>query len=683
MPGVGTATGQAGPTGVAPLRIDTPGSGQAWLVGGVPTDVGGTFTLSFYAKAAPPPDGDGDEQTSGRATSLQARLYPVDADPWWVAPYVQDVPVTGEWQRFSHTVDLPAAADGFHLFQLVATGPGPGVLIDGLMVEAGDAMSDFARAAPVELGLTSPMPLGVYEQDEPIRLTLSAWGELARLDRVTVRLTDGRGDVHEQTVRPERDGSLATAAVTADTDALPLGPIRVEARAFDADGNAVSPYEEVVLHRVRAPRQAGERLPDSPFGTHLWLDRQDDIDAAARLGFRWVRLFEGLDWPTIEPREGEFAWDATDRLFRQLDAHGFSVLAILGTTPQWAQPTDRGIETIKSGYWRKKAVPRSIDEYRDYVARVAERYAGRVQAYEPWNEPFWARFFTGRVENGQPVRGTPEQYVAIQRAAAEAIRSHDPDALLVWNTGSAYDREDAVANDRAIAAAGGLDPAVADLVSYHDYAGANAPAGFPGDLASTTHPAAVKRLLAEAGRPDLPVWESESGSTPATPSGNWYDHAVPAGRHAEALDTADRLVRLYVSRLAAGVDKWFLYTFSAQKDFRPTYDMLAPDGHLPPWGPALSNLFWHLEGKAFDRTVELPGPVYAYLFRSNDEQVAVLLPQNGVNWTLADPPDAVAVRDWYGNDLQPGKTDPHRPTYLTFPPDANAAALLPTLIKAP
>ena len=576
--GTGTATdpdAPLGPTGVAPIRVAAPDGGHESLYLSVPTEVGGTFTFSFHARTA---DGSGAEPGK-----LGARLYPNLADPWWVGPYVTNVEVSGDWRRYSHTVELPPAGEGFHVAELVLAAGGPDVLIDGLMVEAGDEAGPFVRAAPVELGITADKPLGVHYEDEPVALELNGWGDVGAAAAVSVTTYDASGDVHRQEVElPEPQDGVASAAVTLGGD-LPLGPVRVEAVAVDSGGGEVSPTEEIVLHRVRRPRRAGEFLPDSPFGVHLWPGRPDAADAAARLGFRWVRAFEGVDWPSVEPREGEYRWETMDRQLADLEPHGFGVMGILGTTPEWARADVPGAEAF-GGYWVKKVKPADPAVYGRYVAAVAERYAGRVHAYEPWNEPFWARFFVGDVAGGERVRGTPADYAALHTAAADAVREHAPGTLMVWNTGGAYEREDARANDRAIAALGLLDPKYTDVITVHDYGGSSAPAGFPGDLASTKHPEAAQALLREFGRPEVPVWDSESGLPPGQPTGNLYRHAVPAGREATTLDQADNLVRVYVSRLAAGLDKWFLYTFSARTAYRPTYDLLAPDGHVPAFG---------------------------------------------------------------------------------------------------
>ena len=644
-PLIGSNPNVTGPTGVPAIRFGMSGVKAAKqdvsLYASVPVEVGGTFTLTFWAKK----DGPGER-------AVQARLYPNDANPWWTPQYSQGYKLSDQWQRITHTVDLPAAAEGFHVAQLVVDGAGPDVLVDGLMVEAGDKAGTFARVGVVELGLTDAKPLGVHFDDEPLEFAVSGWGDLAKLDHVDLTITPSDDRPMQKSVKPAGEG-VASASVTLDAASLPYGQVLIEATAVDAAGKAISPVEELVVHKVRRPRAEGTALNDSAFGVHVWPGSPQEVAAAERLGFRWARLFEATEWPTAEPTKGQFDWAEPDKFLDELEAHHFGVLAILGLTPDWAR-TAGDFDSL-GGYWAKKGLPADVAEYGRYVAAVAARYKGRIDVYEPWNEPFWARFFTRSVQDKVPVRGTPAEYAALHKAAADAIRAADPDARVAWNSGGGYDTEDAMNNDRRIAELGVLDKRYTDVLTVHDYGGVTAPAGFPGDFASTKHPLAARALARDFGRPDMPIWDSESGMPPAQPKGSWYRHAAPVGRRAVALDQAEQLVRVYVSRLAAGEDKWFLYTFAARTAYRPTYDMLAPDGHLPPFGDTLSNLFWHLEGTHFRESFAPADGLNAYGFSGDGRSVVVLLPAGGGEaYHFGKLPAGVAARDWYGNDLAAG-----------------------------
>ena len=57
----------------------------------------------------------------------------------------------------------------------------------------------------------------------------------------------------------------------------------------------------------------------------------------------------------------------------------------------------------------------------DYCGAIATRYAGRIAAYQIWNEPNLAREWGGH----SPSAG---EYVELLRVCSEAIRAADPQA---------------------------------------------------------------------------------------------------------------------------------------------------------------------------------------------------------------------------------------------------------------
>ena len=65
-----------------------------------------------------------------------------------------------------------------------------------------------------------------------------------------------------------------------------------------------------------------------------------------------------------------------------------------------------------------------VQSYARFVARVADRYRGKVGAYVIWNEPNLAVEWAGRAPD-------PAGYVALLCAAGAAIHEADPEALVV------------------------------------------------------------------------------------------------------------------------------------------------------------------------------------------------------------------------------------------------------------
>ncbi len=145
---------------------------------------------------------------------------------------------------------------------------------------------------------------------------------------------------------------------------------------------------------------------------------QGDAGAFAALadtGSRWARHF--VHWGSVEPA-AKGAYDtgilnAFDSVVAQDLAAGASPLFVVTGAPAWA-----------SGSADPNAPPVDARHYADFVGFLAARYAGRVRAYEIWNEedePIW---WTGAPE--------PARYAGLLNAAYGAIKAADPAAIVVF-----------------------------------------------------------------------------------------------------------------------------------------------------------------------------------------------------------------------------------------------------------
>jgi Glycosyl hydrolases family 39 len=135
--------------------------------------------------------------------------------------------------------------------------------------------------------------------------------------------------------------------------------------------------------------------------------------------FKAWRLWDtGTRWSDLEPSQGQWYFGRLDQLVLLAASHDVDVLLCLGQTPRWASSDpDAGSDDRKG----QMAPPKDMDDWRDYVRRVATRYRGKIQAYEIWNEPNLSEFYTGDVET----------MVQLTREAAQIIHSIDPAASVV------------------------------------------------------------------------------------------------------------------------------------------------------------------------------------------------------------------------------------------------------------
>jgi hypothetical protein len=135
------------------------------------------------------------------------------------------------------------------------------------------------------------------------------------------------------------------------------------------------------------------------------------------------RLWDaGVTWAALEPRRGSFSWSTLDAAVDAAEQQGEQVVLTLGMTPTWASSEP----TLPSAYGDgATAMPSQMEDWDAYVTAIATRYAGRIQAYEIWNQP----------ENPAYWAGDPgEMGIQLTELAEEAtacIHSIDPSALVV------------------------------------------------------------------------------------------------------------------------------------------------------------------------------------------------------------------------------------------------------------
>ena len=139
-----------------------------------------------------------------------------------------------------------------------------------------------------------------------------------------------------------------------------------------------------------------------------------------------TRLWDArTTWLHLEPADDQWAWTTLDAHLAKAEREGVDdVTLVLASTPRWAatRVTPDDAPWLGPG---SASPPRDIEQWREYVGTVAQRYAGRIDAYEIGNEPNLATFWNG----------TPAQYAELVTVAAREIRQADPDATIAVNAG--------------------------------------------------------------------------------------------------------------------------------------------------------------------------------------------------------------------------------------------------------
>jgi hypothetical protein len=209
----------------------------------------------------------------------------------------------------------------------------------------------------------------------------------------------GSRDAEPKGDRPAADGGGQAAALPS-----PVGRGAPLPEGFENSGPPATP--------TRAPVKMSS--PDYGMQAFLWWRpevAERDLGLLADMKFRWVKQIFG--WRDIELEKGAFDWERTDRIVEQAETFGLQLMVRVDHQPNWARA---GCSMM--------GPPDDIQDFADFLAAVAERYAGRIDAYQIWNEPNLAREWCDRSPS-------PDGYAEMLAASYSAIKAVDPRALVI------------------------------------------------------------------------------------------------------------------------------------------------------------------------------------------------------------------------------------------------------------
>lgn len=138
------------------------------------------------------------------------------------------------------------------------------------------------------------------------------------------------------------------------------------------------------------------------------------VNATRGMGFNWVKF--QVPWKDFEGSKGAYGWGGMDYIVDTLAGGGLKILASIVKAPNWARPpnTDLSVE----------GPPANNQDFADFVGAYAERYKGRVQAIEVWNEQnLWYEW------GGEPL--DVDRYVDLLCRSYRAIKAADPNMVVV------------------------------------------------------------------------------------------------------------------------------------------------------------------------------------------------------------------------------------------------------------
>jgi hypothetical protein len=504
--------------------------------------------------------------------------------------------------------------------------PSPGALwIDDVRLMAGESSSELELKDRIAVG-PQTLPVGnlyPYTAGSTTPTTLNVVNTDSAAHKVTVQAiaTDCEGQPLPAVAVGTFDvpaGGVQTATFGLNTGRRGTFRLGFE---LTCDGQTWRQSAEC-KYAVVVPLKGVGDAEDSAFGMNTHMEREPtphlsrSMEVLSQCGVKWIRAWWG--WGMCEKTQGTFDFTEFDRQFNTVTTGtGMRIMPILlryysQYEQQWAGPvTPRAIQEYPD--------PKVLPEWKVFCGKVAERYKGRITAYELWNEPTM-----GTSPNGVL---TPQQYADLLNNTTPAIREYDPKAKIVGFAGVPLDY---LKNTLKL----GVAPLM-DVVSEHSYSQLALP-----EINLPKQTKEVRAILAADGG-GKPLWHTEQGL-----SGD--DDRYSPMTLSEA-DVAALYIRNFVLVRSLGVEKYFW--FSAQTS--PTYGAaIYYENYIPrPRLAALNTCASFLEESSCRESYRPSENAYAFVFEGT---VPV-----GVVWNLNAParvslamrPDAVQAFDMMGNAL--------------------------------
>lgn len=216
-----------------------------------------------------------------------------------------------------------------------------------------------------------------------------------------------------------QEGATTAPETVAPTTALPV-----------IQPTASLPGEVITLPTPTSQATEGgvELLPPLPWGRFGYgiaiqgvIPVMGDYNYTVRqvkdhLGLEWVK--QQLRWTNVHPDPTSPAdWSLYDPVVETANAMGLKVMLSIVDAPHWTR------SYLPPNV--KAAPPDDLALYAAFMGEIVDRYKGRIHAIEVWNEQNLNREW----DTAEGLN--PERYVEMLRLAYQAIKSRDPNIIVI------------------------------------------------------------------------------------------------------------------------------------------------------------------------------------------------------------------------------------------------------------
>ncbi|MBN1399426.1 MAG: hypothetical protein JXA74_01235, partial [Anaerolineae bacterium] len=176
------------------------------------------------------------------------------------------------------------------------------------------------------------------------------------------------------------------------------------------------------------PRPSMPNTDVNPYGANFFLSREVEpwkidktLQMASEAGIGWVK--QHFPWESVEPlRKGEYvspatktdSWAQYDLIVETCEKYGLRIIARLDRPPDWSRQDNT----------YQERPPDNLEDYGDYVFAFVERYVGRIDYVQVWNEPNIFPEWGNR-----PV--DPAGYVELLRVAYRRAKEANPNVYVL------------------------------------------------------------------------------------------------------------------------------------------------------------------------------------------------------------------------------------------------------------
>lgn len=308
------------------------------------------------------------------------------------------------------------------------------------------------------------------------------------------------------------------------------------------------------------PQRAARGLQLGAHTNVSWRDfdkLSQELDLMQRAGVTWIRV--DVSWASLQEHNkdtySQWYVNRLDRIAQEASRRGIKVLGTIMGAPSWVPVKEN----------TRYGIPRDGALIEGPARFLSQRYAGRIDAWQVWNEPDCDTRTCSVVD--------PGEYLPLLRSADRGLKAGNPRSTVVAAGVSGID----AAWLRRLYAAGAKD--YFDVLALHPYvAPANgsprlAPVG-TNPYRMTNTPAAVA-VMEQFGDEGTPIWFTEFGWT--------------TGRQAGSYDGVDETTQAYFLRDAAilvndnypQVTNMFWYAFRDRNDsnvYENNFGLVRTDG---------------------------------------------------------------------------------------------------------